>query len=495
MKNLNESASRSQINAIADGLSGTAQITQHTYGKYVAFAIFISWHFCLWFTPQAFWHIPLLASTITIAWLVYLFASAGSLAALYFLTRAYPKVQELTCLNYCCPFLLCVLTLALTIIPESVNNLWMTCGICIALGFSDSILWLLWAKHYSQLQVQFKVSHIGIVFSLTLFCTMLVANLIPKVLAPWFISLLPMISSWELFRTRKIAVNHASIYHSNKAIQQSVKTVGTVCALSFIAAAACYYLVAIIPWEDLPTQMNTFAYGIMAGALLIVVIVGIERIFHAEDRISASFPWLLILLVVAFAFFLTDPSYYLTAFLLALAVFSAMEVLLIAYFGRLTINGLVSPLLAFTLSCVSIRTGIGVGNSIALLFEMNPPIAEAYTSEVGLVFICLIMMILVPLVRQEYLIEHLVTPIAKDVTLEQVCQDLAIEHRLSPKEYEVLVLIVRGRTAEEAAEYLSISVHTVNTHIRHIYEKTGIHRRNDLIRYVNRSQDALQNQD
>lgn len=46
-------------------------------------------------------------------------------------------------------------------------------------------------------------------------------------------------------------------------------------------------------------------------------------------------------------------------------------------------------------------------------------------------------------------------------------------------------LIARGNTVNSIANKLVISPHTVNTHIRHIYDKVGIHKRGELLEYIN----------
>ena len=46
-------------------------------------------------------------------------------------------------------------------------------------------------------------------------------------------------------------------------------------------------------------------------------------------------------------------------------------------------------------------------------------------------------------------------------------------------------LIARGNTVNSIANKLYISPHTVNTHIRHIYDKVGIHKRGELLEYIN----------
>ena len=52
---------------------------------------------------------------------------------------------------------------------------------------------------------------------------------------------------------------------------------------------------------------------------------------------------------------------------------------------------------------------------------------------------------------------------------------------LSPREREVLELLARGYLYKEIAESLRISVPTVNTHIRRIYEKLHVRSRSQAI--------------
>lgn len=62
--------------------------------------------------------------------------------------------------------------------------------------------------------------------------------------------------------------------------------------------------------------------------------------------------------------------------------------------------------------------------------------------------------------------------------------DARPEPSLSPREREVLQLVVEGRTAKQIAQDLCLSVKTVETHRRHICEKTGSEGVADLVRYA-----------
>ena len=61
---------------------------------------------------------------------------------------------------------------------------------------------------------------------------------------------------------------------------------------------------------------------------------------------------------------------------------------------------------------------------------------------------------------------------------------LARAYALTEREREVLVPLVRGRSASSIAAQLSMSTETARTHIRHIYQKTDIHSREELMDMV-----------
>jgi len=63
--------------------------------------------------------------------------------------------------------------------------------------------------------------------------------------------------------------------------------------------------------------------------------------------------------------------------------------------------------------------------------------------------------------------------------------------RLSPREQQVLELLARGFLYKEIAGELEMSVPTVNTHIRHIYEKMQVQSRGQAVAlYSNLTRDS-----
>jgi len=193
----------------------------------------------------------------------------------------------------------------------------------------------------------------------------------------------------------------------------------------------------------------------------------------------------LVLLIAAFALFLADEVAFFPAFIMATGISSLLEILLIMYFGILTSKGYVTPAVAFAFSGAFVRAGIAVGNTWAVGYEHAPELAFAITPETCLGLMCVLAVLLVPLVRQEFNIVALTAAPPTKAEIDEICSEVAKEFSLSGREAEILVLIARGYTTNNMAEKLVISPYTVNTHVRHIYEKMQIHKRSELLNYLN----------
>lgn len=64
------------------------------------------------------------------------------------------------------------------------------------------------------------------------------------------------------------------------------------------------------------------------------------------------------------------------------------------------------------------------------------------------------------------------------------CEVVAKEYGLSARQREVLGMLARGRNADYITEKLIISTHTAKAHIYNIYQKTGVHSRQELMDLV-----------
>ncbi len=80
---------------------------------------------------------------------------------------------------------------------------------------------------------------------------------------------------------------------------------------------------------------------------------------------------------------------------------------------------------------------------------------------------------------------YLYPPVAKAL-LEEYRKETSTQEAggLTERELEVLQLVAEGRTSQEVADRLFISVRTVETHRKHIMEKLDLHTPADLVKYA-----------
>lgn len=299
-------------------------------------------------------------------------------------------------------------------------------------------------------------------------------------------ALLPLASGALLAFARKDEKRAFPVLLPRSATSSGFKNMLGVGFVTLLACAACYFLSCIIPWEVLPTGEDSFTFGILGGALFILVIAGIYTLSRNRLNIFKIYPALLIAIMVGFSLFLSSTFAYFPAFIVGIGVQSLFEVLLIMYFGILTTKGYATPALTFAMAGGFVRLGLAAGNSLALWYEsMAVPVTQALTPPTCLAFMCLLAVVLVPLVRMEFSIVALTAAPPTRNEVEEICAEAAAEFGLSAREAEILLLIARGHTTNSMAEKLVISPHTVNTHIRHIYDKMQIHKRSELLNYLN----------
>ena len=88
--------------------------------------------------------------------------------------------------------------------------------------------------------------------------------------------------------------------------------------------------------------------------------------------------------------------------------------------------------------------------------------------------------------------EHQQTAIRDELTQaasdreERVFDDLAREYALSPRERQIVGLIARGYTCAFVSAEVGIAEGTVKAHVAHIYQKLGVHHKDELLELVDR---------
>ena len=458
----------------------------HPTRRFVGFALLLAWHYNLWFLHDSFVGVQLLDDCVTQSWLIALVAAAVAFIVIAFGMGRKRHLCDIKWLHWTATAIAVIATAALTLFAFTFPTDLIAFALAAVIGITNAILWIMWGELYSRAKTSFSVMYIGTTVGIVTLVCSLICYVLPTGVSSVLIALMPLAAGVLFVHGAKITKDlpYPTLLPKSTA-KRAIKPMIVVCATTFVASIACYFLVAIIPWESLPDGDSAFTLGSIGGATLLCLIGGVCAIAKDRLNIYRIFPWLIILAIISFALFLMGEAFNVPAFFLILAVVAIFEVLLVMYFGVLGVKGYVPIGFAFGFSGAFIRLGIAVGNSMALLYEANPAWAEIATNPTSLIFVCVLAGTIIPLVRQEYNITKLMEPPATESSQEHRIKELAAEFSLSARETEIIMLIARGFTTDNVAKKLYISPYTVNTHIRHVYEKIGIHKRSELIDYIN----------
>lgn len=84
-------------------------------------------------------------------------------------------------------------------------------------------------------------------------------------------------------------------------------------------------------------------------------------------------------------------------------------------------------------------------------------------------------------------VEHTTKPISpSDDSWQKAGEMLAVNHGLTKRETEVMILISKGHSVSKIAELLFVSTGTIQTHSKNIYRKMGLHSRQEIIDRVSK---------
>ena len=166
------------------------------------------------------------------------------------------------------------------------------------------------------------------------------------------------------------------------------------------------------------------------------------------------------------------------------AGFLSVMVVLGALFLVMTRLGQIDAARIFSRGYAALFAGEFLGIALANAIDIACVNGESANLMVALAGLGALMSYLFLFTEQDF--SALTVAAAKADRFEETCQAIARTAALSPRETEVLPLALKGRTAERIAAELCISKSTVDTHIRRIYAKCGVHSRQELIDFSER---------
>lgn len=462
---------------------------------YLATCLMLAWYYSLWFTPNIFVYENLLADVVTFSWLATLAASGISfLAIAYLMHKTGLGLYKYRGTMVAAAVVASGSTALYTLLPVALSTPLLSFLLFpVLFGISNALLWIGMGEYHARNKSTFSAHKFLGMFGAVMLASMVLTTIMPHPLAVTFVTLLPLASLVLYLRGNEKLENAALPTLLPKDTRRKTgKATAIISITIFVACAACYFNIAIIPTDMLspgnlwPNGMS-YVIGISLSGIAAIVISVCQATFAKKGAIAYRLlPWLLVFTIIAIALFANGDTYlYPFSFIITVILAGIFEVVLITYFGILSSKGFIATAVAFGVSSAVVRLGFFMGDAWAVIYEHSDFLAENLTIETSLLFVCLVAICLIPQVRQEGVIMQLTTAPLRNNEVDEVCEAAIAEFALSKREGEILKLFARGYTIDSISKKLVISPYTTQTHVRHIYSKMHIHKRSELLDYIN----------
>lgn len=454
---------------------------------FLGFAPLFAWHFCFWFAPTSFPFVQLLSDEITGAWLIYLLSSVVVLLICAGVLGNKRHLRSEGNMYVLAPVALCTLSLLFSFGVAAIGGPLQMYITSALLGAVESFCFLLWGERLASTEYKGTSASAVVSIGVVVVISFLVTMLLPGVFAPAFVSALPLVSG--LILVSDGSQPDAKILKPQALRKRADRNIAIVSAVSGIVSLACFFLLTIIPSEDLLGGEWSYGYGVASGMLAIVIVGATVNALTKNDNPFRIIPWLLIMVIIAFALFLglhEIPSAFGFSFFFTAFVYSSFEMLLMTYFVVVAQNGRASSAISIGVSLALFRLGVLIGDIMSLSIESAGLESSILVDLIASGLLCIVAVLLIPFMSEGRYMEELTSkPVEVGMSaLMRACEETAKEFSLSPREREVLEFFVQGYTVDNIAEKLVISPYTVRAHIRHLYEKTQMHKKSELIGYV-----------
>lgn len=476
--------------------------------RYMGLGFVLAWIYCLWFSGSV------LSEVARSSFTSLLLSMGGSAVAL--LAVALRRAGEAPSRDVwvvVSPVAMAATTAVLAVdVPQPLSLAAALVG-----GIASAPLWLHWGRLFCLMEQEALERNVCALALVTVATATVVCNL-PHVLASVVVSALPVVSGIMLLASRGTLFREVPASGgvaglgapegaaSGDAARAPIMQLAPIALCSAVFSTASSLVICTAgPAHSLIWGAGALS-AIIGGGLVAVVLFFATIAF--ADRVDFSFlsRWLVPVMVVSLACVSVGvPVVGAAGVTLAGSVAFMTDCLFIIVFVRLCRHGVCGHEVAFGLFRGCVQLGACAGTALgATLVDRGIPLVPVYQAMVCLC--AFVPMVVTALEKRLVAVGHAGTlndgAAAGDGPAGETgcaCEPdrgngalaaLGDRCRLSPREQEILALLVRGRSVPYMRETLAISTNTIETHVKHIYAKVGVHSKQELLDLVEREEKA-----
>lgn len=354
-------------------------------------------------------------------------------------------------------------------------------------GIGSSITASLWATVFSRVTPRQTCINLPVLLALIVFtCTD--ATFMPAILFYILVVALPLASSACLTKTIE-SLGAADNTKRNDKSAETEKRVQPKVIMGVLIVALVVIGLLEGALSSMPAHPVLFAvsYEDFYYFIITLIIYAFLGFFIFESRKEDLVPLYLMPCAITIAFILPliclSPQN--TSALFYNIGLMSQELILIAGATAAALNFHLPPIRTFLTARIIFGIADLLGSCACSIF-----FADAFDETAGIIVFAagefiVILLIGVLWLLHQYNANHAEPKVneenVRNVQIKDSCNALAQKYKLSPRETEVFCLLAEGRSTARIREVLFIAEGTVNTHVRNIYRKLGVHNKQELI--------------
>ncbi len=360
-------------------------------------------------------------------------------------------------------------------------------------GLASAILWVAWGEMFCRIGQDRAESCIPA--SLAVFvAAALMAYLLPWPAAGILSALCPIVSALMLLLSDNSQGSEFLFRAPQLPFLNVLPSLGKLALCSMACSLATGFVITSFSPQDLLIGGEGLILAYVLGGVAAGCIAAFAIAHTSRMSFSFLYEWAIPLIVFSLSLrVLGDPFCNTLATVLACTAALYVEVLFYALFARITAGGLCLPSETFGIFRSMVQLGFLAGGLLGSFASTStPPLLPT-----GLALICVCVVILPLFIHLQKRFEvptgqFIDSPdnreaadgtaaVSEPMSTAQTLDAIAAEYKLSAREREVLDYLGRGRSVPYMREVMVISKSTIETHIKHIYAKTDVHSKQELL--------------
>jgi DNA-binding CsgD family transcriptional regulator len=358
------------------------------------------------------------------------------------------------------------------------------CGTLTGLG--SGLMLLYWGEFYGTSDTTAAKVHSALAFTLAVFIYtffLLFSSMAMFVAAA---TILPILSGFALMRSFPSGVIERELHPLPGGDFGMLRVAAAALIISFVHNALIVISLrspqATAPPPPLATE-TLYTLTLLISTLIIATLIFAVIFLSQKSDLGLIYRFVLIFFIIGALFSPFGDMTQTFSSVVLNAGYSCFELIFWIALSNISYRYHIQPLRVFGLGRAGWVIGVFLGGFYPPIPFMESVAANEFATPFFMVSILIVLIVLTyAFILPERSIATITTGFSnRQGSLQSRCARLSQQYGLSQRENEVLVHLVKGRNLGFIKEALNISAGTVSTHRQRIYQKTGVHSRQELL--------------